>query len=206
MKNILLLFCALPLFFLFACTPKNQFGCSNKQQKNALKLYAKATDICETAIIAKMLQLYPIDTSTHEVVRVIKGDADTTYVPVYVNCDSLQNEKAKGVKVNTASVAVNSLLIKTRDTIEKLKQKTIVDGRAIALLNINIGNLEKRLAAKELERLADQQSYIKSVQKINNDNIANKTRANLYRNILLAIGGIAALVFGVKFILPKFLK
>ncbi len=181
MVGIISLTCIILGFVIFCsgCTTQKGFGCSNRQHKRASKFFYKGLNLCQ-AEVAKQSQIaFPFIGSDTNWTEIAEGEIR---VDTFTHYDTLFFSDTVMI---TKIVTKNGLRV---DTVFKTKESKVIDQRAVIALQGKFDETAQSLSDAE-----------KKLAKATGEK-------NIWKWISISFLIVAAIVFGIKVIIPKVLS
>lgn len=178
-NSIFIFFFFVALLFSTSCYT-SRIGCTKKDERQSRKHFTKSVNKCPTEAARQSLIFFPIQESDSSWTNFVKG-TDTITKIVTENDTIYIDDKVYLTKyVNRYSTI--------RDTIFKGVQKSKVDTRQILSLKADIDQLN-----------ADKADLATKATKY-------KSERNIYRLFGLGLFAIIAVIFGIRYVIPKVLN
>ena len=192
---------SLAALILFAGCSKPHYGCTKREQRKSAKHFRKSVNWCVNEAMAQSLSHFPFNESDSTWSEYEKG-VDTFWRmsdPIVYDCDEFIRQRDSLAKLGIKTEKKASVKCPdcpyTIDTIKKYKNTIKEDGRKIGILQNEL-SIE---AQKEADMAVE-------ISELRVEIAEQETAKKIWRNLFIGLATILALIFGVKFVIPKVLK
>lgn len=185
----------------FASCSKPHYGCTKREQRKSAKHFNKSVNWCANEAMRQSLVHFPMKESDSTWSDYVKG-VDTFWrmsEPIVYDCDEFIRQRDSLAKLGVKTEKKASVKCPdcpyTIDTINRYKQTIKEDGRRIGILQNELAIAAQKEADMAVE-----------LSEMNVEIAEQETAKKIWRNLFIGLATILALIFGIKFVIPKVLN